>query len=87
MFWTACPSLIWNGGNHRPIGNLVKWSWTALPIQQGGLGVGSLDKRNTALLMKWLWRFATEKNSLWRKVIAAIYGEEPVRVLLGILVC
>lgn len=65
-----------NGGKYRPVGNLVKWSSAALPHQRGGLGGGSLSLRNKGLLMKWLWRFAVERNCLWRRVIASIYGVE-----------
>lgn len=28
---------------------------------------------NEALLMKWWWRYGTEKESLWRKVIKSKY--------------
>ncbi|RVX07693.1 hypothetical protein CK203_021947 [Vitis vinifera] len=33
--------------------------------------------RNIALLGKWLWRFPRERNGLWHKVIASIYGTHP----------
>jgi hypothetical protein len=29
---------------------------------------------NKALLGKWHWRFANEKNALWREVIVSKYG-------------
>lgn len=41
----------------------MKWQWAALPHEKGGLGIGSLAKRNKALLIKWLWRFALERDS------------------------
>ena len=31
---------------------------------------------NQALLCKWCWRFANERDSLWRLVISAKFGEE-----------
>ena len=31
---------------------------------------------NKALLSKWLWRFANERASLWRKVISSKFGED-----------
>ena len=31
---------------------------------------------NKALLCKWSWRFAVEREALWRQVICAKYGEE-----------
>ncbi|KAJ9676364.1 hypothetical protein PVL29_025068 [Vitis rotundifolia] len=33
--------------------------------------------RNIALLGKWLWRFPRERNGIWHKVIASIYGTHP----------
>ena len=31
---------------------------------------------NRALLCKWIWRFANEKNALWRNVIRWKFGED-----------
>ncbi|GJS46080.1 hypothetical protein Tco_0596201 [Tanacetum coccineum] len=42
----------------------------------GGLGVASLFALNRGLLFKWVWRFITQKNSLWAKVITAIHGDD-----------
>ncbi|GJX92110.1 hypothetical protein Tco_0345436 [Tanacetum coccineum] len=42
----------------------------------GGLGVASLFALNRALMFKWVWRFITQKNSLWAKVITAIHGDD-----------
>ena len=38
---------------------------------EGGLGLRSLSKLNKALLSKWSWRFANERDSLWRLVISS----------------
>ncbi|XP_071709315.1 uncharacterized protein [Rutidosis leptorrhynchoides] len=40
----------------------------------GGLNTGSLKSKNLALLGKWWWRFKTETDSLWVKVIRSIHG-------------
>ncbi|KAK3184991.1 hypothetical protein Dsin_032277 [Dipteronia sinensis] len=39
-----------------------------------GLGIGRMGDKNKSLLAKWVWRFGTENNSLWRRVICARYG-------------
>ena len=31
---------------------------------------------NSALLCKWNWRYANEREALWRHVISLKYGEE-----------
>ncbi|GJU26052.1 putative RNA-directed DNA polymerase, eukaryota, reverse transcriptase zinc-binding domain protein [Tanacetum coccineum] len=36
--------------------------------------VGSLFVKNLSLINKWKWRFLTEENALWRKVIKAFDG-------------
>ena len=41
-----------------------------------GLGVRCLSKLNRALLCKWSWRFAHEREGLWRNVIRWKFGEE-----------
>ncbi|GJV00421.1 RNA-directed DNA polymerase, eukaryota [Tanacetum coccineum] len=40
----------------------------------GGLGVSSFFALNRALLFKWAWRFISNDNSLWYRVISAIHG-------------
>ncbi|GJY19200.1 RNA-directed DNA polymerase, eukaryota, reverse transcriptase zinc-binding domain protein [Tanacetum coccineum] len=42
--------------------------------EKGGLGVSSLYALNRALMFKWVWRFTTQKGSLWASVIKAIHG-------------
>lgn len=59
-------------------------------FDRGGLKVGSLARKNLALLAKWWWRFRTKKENLWAWLIYSIYGEsgglvEPSsRVLSGV---
>ena len=40
-----------------------------------GIGIKSFSKMNKAFLCKWSWRFANDRNSLWRKVICSKFGE------------
>ncbi|GJS06972.1 hypothetical protein Tco_0363768 [Tanacetum coccineum] len=53
----------------------VKWNKVLTPKDKGGLGVSSLFALNRGLMLKWVWRFYSQKCSLWTKVIKAIYGE------------
>ncbi|RVW48620.1 Transposon TX1 uncharacterized 149 kDa protein [Vitis vinifera] len=42
----------------------------------GGLGIRKFSILNRALLCKWSWRFAAERESLWKLIISTKYGEE-----------
>ncbi|KAK3222181.1 hypothetical protein Dsin_009206 [Dipteronia sinensis] len=39
-----------------------------------GLGIGKMLIKNKSLLAKWIWRYGTEEQALWRRVIRARYG-------------
>ncbi|GJR15799.1 hypothetical protein Tco_0798451 [Tanacetum coccineum] len=54
----------------------VKWKNVLASKEKGGLGVSSLYALNRALLFKWVWRFITQKELLWSRVIKAIHGEK-----------
>ncbi|GJU61200.1 RNA-directed DNA polymerase, eukaryota, reverse transcriptase zinc-binding domain protein [Tanacetum coccineum] len=52
----------------------VKWNMVLAAKDRGGLGVSSLYALNRALMFKWVWRFSSQKDSLWARVIKAIHG-------------
>ncbi|PWA92818.1 reverse transcriptase domain, Reverse transcriptase zinc-binding domain protein [Artemisia annua] len=54
----------------------VKWRTPLASYDQGGLGIGSTYAKNLSLLGKWWWRFHTEKEALWCRVISYLYGCE-----------
>ena len=43
---------------------------------KGGLGIRKITLLNKALLGKWIWRYACDKDNLWKQVIKAKYGQE-----------
>ncbi|XP_026459220.1 uncharacterized protein LOC113359863 [Papaver somniferum] len=49
--------------------NWVAWDRVKKPKKLGGLGIRHLKSTNKALLSKWSWRYAKEKEALWRRVI------------------
>nr|GEW17340.1 copia protein [Tanacetum cinerariifolium] len=55
---------------------LVKWNNVLASKEMGGLGVSSFYALNRTLIFKWVWRFLTQGNSIWTKVIKALHGEE-----------
>ncbi|GJZ52257.1 hypothetical protein Tco_0606772 [Tanacetum coccineum] len=52
----------------------VKWSKVLAAKKHGGLGVSSFYALNRALLFKWVWRFISQDNSLWFRVISSMHG-------------
>ncbi|KAE8698414.1 hypothetical protein F3Y22_tig00110597pilonHSYRG00143 [Hibiscus syriacus] len=51
----------------------VSWERLCLPRQFGGLGLVDFKVKNKALLYIWLWRYGSERNRLWHRVINAKY--------------
>ena len=56
--------------------HLIKWKVVCSPKEEGGLGIRKIDLLNKALLGKWVWRYAYEKENLWKMVIGVKYGQE-----------
>ena len=67
---------MWGGGALEKKPHLVRWSLVCLEKSNGGLGVKCLSILNKALLCKWSWRFAIEREAFWNQVIRGKYGEE-----------
>nr|GEV55637.1 RNA-directed DNA polymerase, eukaryota, reverse transcriptase zinc-binding domain protein [Tanacetum cinerariifolium] len=53
----------------------VSWKKALASKDRGGLGISSLYTMNRGLLLKWVWRFVTQNNSLWNRVIQALHGK------------
>nr|GEV35304.1 RNA-directed DNA polymerase, eukaryota, reverse transcriptase zinc-binding domain protein [Tanacetum cinerariifolium] len=54
----------------------VKWKSVLAAKDVGGLVVSILFALNWALIFKWVWRFFSQKNSLWVIVVKALHGED-----------
>ena len=54
--------------------HLINWEVVCTQNEKGGLGIQKIDFLNKALLGKWIWRDAFEKENLWKKVIGVKYG-------------
>ncbi|RVW12842.1 putative ribonuclease H protein [Vitis vinifera] len=67
---------LWGGGNMERKIHLVKWEIVCGDKERGGLGLRKLGLLNRALLGKWIWRFACERENLWKQVIVAKFGQE-----------
>nr|GEW12423.1 RNA-directed DNA polymerase, eukaryota, reverse transcriptase zinc-binding domain protein [Tanacetum cinerariifolium] len=54
----------------------VRWKSVLAAKDVGGLRVSSLFALNRELMFKWVWRFFSQKNSLWVRVVKALHGED-----------
>ncbi|KAJ0578264.1 putative RNA-directed DNA polymerase [Helianthus annuus] len=60
---------LWSGSNVGNKMNWVSWSRITTPKKYGGLSIKRLEDVNEALIFKWVWRFRSKKETLWRRVI------------------
>ncbi|KAJ9678120.1 hypothetical protein PVL29_022881 [Vitis rotundifolia] len=65
---------LWSRVGEGKRDHLVSWDVVCIPKAKGGLGLGRISLRNSALLGKWLWRFPRKGSALWHQVILSIYG-------------
>ncbi|KAJ0732921.1 putative RNA-directed DNA polymerase [Helianthus annuus] len=63
----------WGGVDDNSYMSWMAWEKVSAPTEYGGLGFGSLRDSNLALLSKWWWRFQTDKDGLWRRVVWAVH--------------
>ena len=67
---------LWGGGSVEGKVHLINWQVVCSPKEEGGLGIRKIDLLNKTLLGKWVWRYAYEKDNLWKTVIGVKYGQE-----------
>lgn len=75
---------LWGRTDERRKLHLVDWKTMALPCENGGLGVMDLANMNAALLAKRVYRYANNRDHLWRRVVCAKSGLDQGRMLLVI---
>ncbi|GJY07898.1 RNA-directed DNA polymerase, eukaryota, reverse transcriptase zinc-binding domain protein [Tanacetum coccineum] len=72
----------WNEIVNNLVARLSKWKMKTsfiggrLTLLKSVLGVSSFYALNRALLFKWVWRFRTQRSSLWARGIKGIHGED-----------
>ncbi|KAL4588047.1 hypothetical protein LXL04_000925 [Taraxacum kok-saghyz] len=65
----------------------IKWEEVQKNKKDGGLGIGSLEKLNLALIAKWVWRYRTEPDAMWVKVIDNIHGPDSLCTTDDLKIC
>ncbi|RVW59950.1 hypothetical protein CK203_086973 [Vitis vinifera] len=66
---------LWGEGNLEGKIHLVNWEVVCTDKEKGGLGLRKLAMLKS-LLGKWIWRYACDKDNLWKQVITVKYGQE-----------
>ncbi|KAJ9565769.1 hypothetical protein OSB04_001735 [Centaurea solstitialis] len=64
----------WGSSVNKKKIDWVAWNTVMASKNHGGLGLESLKAQNLSLLCKWWWRYRTEKQVLWNKVISSFHG-------------
>ena len=67
---------LWGGGSTEGKAHLVSWEKVCVSKEKGGLGLRKIVQLNKALLGKWVWRFASARDGMWKRVLVAKYGQE-----------
>ena len=62
-------NFLWGGGALEKKLHLVNWDVICFNKGQGGLGLRSLTSLKKVLLGKWIWRFASEEDCIWKSLI------------------
>ena len=67
---------LWGGVGDEHKFHLVNWKQVCSLVPHGGLGIRNMLLFNKALLGKWLWRYVSETDSLWHRVVDCKYGSQ-----------
>ncbi|XP_039034126.1 uncharacterized protein LOC120170219 [Hibiscus syriacus] len=66
---TLMANFLWGENQSKNRIHWVNCNLVCKPFEEGGLGILDIRLMNRALLGKWVWKFANEKNSRWKKMI------------------
>jgi hypothetical protein len=53
--------------------HMVKWTTMCRPKQYGELGIINTHILNECLMVKWIWKLYTKKESPWARLVNAKY--------------
>lgn len=67
-------NFLWEGTDDKGGSHLVRWDIITCLKNKGGLGIDRVLSTNDALISKWIWRYFTEPNHLWRLLIENKYS-------------
>lgn len=67
---------LWLGIGEESRDQLVNWEICCKSNSSEGLRIGNLRLKNLSLLVKWIWQFLRELDSLWHRVVKQIHESE-----------
>ncbi|KAL4271167.1 hypothetical protein GQ457_13G010790 [Hibiscus cannabinus] len=67
-------NFLWGGSVDKRKIHWVKWEMLCRPVQDGGLGFTNFGTQNRCLLGKWMIRFGSDSDCLWKEVISCKYN-------------
>lgn len=59
----------------------MKWDSMTRPPDQIGIGIMDLGKMGVVLAVKWIFRYANERHTLWSRVVCAKSKIDPGGVM------
>lgn len=62
---------LWGGLEEKNKLHMVNWDTISVPIVEGGLRVLDLGDMNIILVAKWIFKYANNREALWRKIMCA----------------
>ncbi|CAK8537440.1 unnamed protein product [Lathyrus sativus] len=71
---------LWAGNSNKKFISWISWNSICKPKEHGGLGIKHVGRFNCALIEKWLWRFQSGGNEIWRKTLILRYGNLRMKV-------
>ncbi|XLU60381.1 hypothetical protein S245_019590 [Arachis hypogaea] len=67
-------AFVWGLDEQHRRAHLINWRTLCLPKEIGGLGFKSLERMNTAFLLKVCWELINHSNALWVRALNSKYG-------------
>ncbi|CAK8537667.1 unnamed protein product [Lathyrus sativus] len=71
---------LWAGNSSKKFISWISWNSVCKPKDHGGLGIKHVGRFNCALIAKWLWRFQSGGNEIWRKTLTLRYGNLSIKL-------
>lgn len=56
---------------------LAYWDSISMPMDKGCLDIARMEDLNATLIVKWIYGFANERDTLWRRVVCAKSDGDP----------